>query len=106
MQLSTRFWDQTLKVMKEEPREIEKDEYTRLYNYCIKWGLINLFFATTKSPHIFGINFNEMISQMSSLLGISDIENAKTETKENCLNILKKIQKYSLEKDNESDKNT
>lgn len=106
MQLSTRFWDQTLKVMKEEPREIEKDEYTRLYNYCIKWGLINLFFATTKSPHIFGINFNEMISQMSSLLGISDIENAKIETKENCLNILKKIQKYSLEKDNESDKNT
>lgn len=106
MELYTRFWDQNLKVMKEEPRKIETDESTMLYKYCIKWGLINLFFASTRSPQLFGINFNEIISQMSALFDISKLETNQLITKEYCLNILKKIQQYALEKDKVLDKNT
>lgn len=105
-ELYTRFWDKNLKVMKEEPRKIGTDENIRLYKYCIKWGLINLFFASTKSPQLFGMNFNEMISQMVAPLNIPELETNQLITKEYSLKILKIIQQYALEKDNELDKNT
>ena len=92
--------------MKEEPRKIGTDENIRLYKYCIKWGLINLFFASTKSPQLFGMNFNEMISQMVAPLNIPELETNQLITKEYSLKILKIIQQYALEKDNELDKNT
>lgn len=98
MSLFTRFWDTTVNTMKEEPRKIEDQEYSMLYNYCIKWSLISLFFATTRSPQLLGSNFNKMISQMRSLFDIPDHDFRQPVSKEYCLDILKNVQKYALEK--------
>ncbi len=91
----TRFWDQKLKIMKEEPRNINHHESKDLYNYCVKWGLINLYFALKGNRELYGVSFDEMITQMSKLLCISELKTNKVETKGACLSVLNIIKSYA-----------
>lgn len=94
----TRYWDQSLKVMIEDPKpkDICREEALLINSYCIKWGLINLYFASQLNTN--GISFDQIQSKMLSKIDSSIDVESKNISEQECLLVLNKIKAYAENK--------
>lgn len=96
-EIGRRYWDHDLMIMKEKKRILKPNELSMFYQYCLKWGLINFYFATTNKEQRDGVSFQEMMYNATKILDLDAIGQINNIRKDDCLRLLKKAKKIAEE---------
>lgn len=94
--IGRRYWDHDLKIMKEKMRTLDESELSRFYQYCLKWGLINFYFASSNKEQRDGVEFRNMMDNALEIAKIRDFDLKNNIQKDDCLRILKTLKELAV----------